>query len=92
MQGDKIQAFVKGHLQKQFNPQLQEDDVVILSYFGVGENKDEYPVVKSDYKVTFYRGTTVERGHGWQGREYGFNLVPFKDILKGETKGRLSVG
>ncbi|XP_035835845.1 uncharacterized protein LOC110906559 [Helianthus annuus] len=88
---EKIQACIKSHLIPVFDGQLQEDAVVILSKFGVGENKDLYKVVVQPYKINFYRCTTVTRVRGWQGVEYGFNFRAYEDILQGEALNALSV-
>ncbi|XP_022032893.1 uncharacterized protein LOC110934004 [Helianthus annuus] len=68
-----------------------EDDVVILSKFGVGENKDLYKVVVQPYKINFYRCTTVTPVRYWQGVEYGFSFRAYQDILQGEALNSLSV-
>ncbi|XP_022040445.1 replication protein A 70 kDa DNA-binding subunit A-like [Helianthus annuus] len=70
---------------------LQEDDVVILSKFVVGENKDQYKVVAHDYKINFYQCTTVTRVRECQCVEYGFNFIPYKDILQVEAAKSLSI-
>ncbi|XP_022007323.1 uncharacterized protein LOC110906510 [Helianthus annuus] len=88
--GVKIKGGIKSHLLPVFDGQLQEDDV-ILSKFGVGENKDQYKVVAHDYKINFYRCTTVTCVRDWQGVEYGFNFIPYKDILQGEAAKSSSV-
>ncbi|XP_021994021.2 uncharacterized protein LOC110890700 [Helianthus annuus] len=89
--GAKIQGGIKSHLIPVFDGQLQEDAVVILSKFGVGENKDLYKVVVQPYKINFYRCTTVTRVRDWQGVEYGFNFRAYEDILQGEVLNALSV-
>ncbi|KAJ0936765.1 putative nucleic acid-binding protein [Helianthus annuus] len=89
--GVKIQGGIKSHLIPVFDGQLQEDAVVILSKFGVGENKDLYKVVVQPYKINFYRCTTVTRVRDWQGVEYGFNFRAYEDILQGEALNALSV-
>ncbi|XP_035832819.1 uncharacterized protein LOC118481715 [Helianthus annuus] len=89
--GAKIQAGIKSHLIPVFDGQLQEDAVVILSKFGVGENKDLYKLVVQPYKINFYRRTTVTRVRYWQGVEYGFNFRAYEDILQGEALNALSV-
>ncbi|XP_022024784.1 uncharacterized protein LOC110925121 [Helianthus annuus] len=90
--GAKIQAGIKSHMIPVFDGQLQEDVVVILSKFGVGENKDLYKVVVQPYKINFYRCTTVTPVRDWQGVEYGFNFRAYEDILQGEALNALSVG
>ena len=75
-----------------FDSQLQEDSVVVLSRFGVGENLDPYKVVNHAYKINFYRCTTVRPAVGWEGVEYGFKLISHSLIDKGECKGLLTVG
>ncbi|XP_021991424.1 replication protein A 70 kDa DNA-binding subunit A-like [Helianthus annuus] len=90
--GAKIQAGIKSYLIPVFDGQLQEDVVVILSKFGVGENKDLYKVVVQPYKINFYRCTTVTHARDWQGVEYGFNFRAYEDILQGEALNALSVG
>ncbi|KAI3726888.1 hypothetical protein L1987_66694 [Smallanthus sonchifolius] len=89
--GDKIPAGIRNHLVPLFDSQLQEDDVVILSKFGVGENKDKYRLLSHEYKINFYKCTCVQRVDGWQGVEYGFKLIPFSKILSGEASEFLSV-
>ncbi|KAJ0846149.1 putative nucleic acid-binding protein [Helianthus annuus] len=89
--GAKIQGGIKSHLIPVFDGQLQEDAVVILSKFGVGENKDLYKVVVQPYKINFYRCTIVTRVRDWQGVEYGFNFRAYEDILQGEALNALSV-
>ncbi|XP_022041009.1 uncharacterized protein LOC110943575 [Helianthus annuus] len=89
--GVKIQAGIKSHLIHIFDGQLQEDVVVILSKFGVGENKDLYKVVVQPYKINFYRCTTVTPVRDWQGVKYGFNFRAYEDILQGEALNALSV-
>ncbi|XP_021979563.2 uncharacterized protein LOC110875668 [Helianthus annuus] len=89
--GAKIQGGIKSHLIPVFDGQLQEDAVVILSKFGVGENKDLYKVVVQPYKINFYRCTTVTRVRDWQGVEYGFNFRAYENILQGEALNALSV-
>ncbi|XP_035835685.1 uncharacterized protein LOC118483969 [Helianthus annuus] len=64
--GVKIQGDTKSHLIPVFDGQLQEDAVVILSKFGVSENKDLYKVVAHDYKINFYRCTAVTPVRDWQ--------------------------
>ncbi|XP_022014818.1 replication protein A 70 kDa DNA-binding subunit A-like [Helianthus annuus] len=88
--GAKIQGGIKSHLIPVFYGQIQED-VVILSKFGVGENKDLYKVVVHDYKINFYRCTNVTPVRDWQGVEYGFNFRAYQDILQGEALKSLSV-
>ncbi|XP_022041379.2 uncharacterized protein LOC110943958 [Helianthus annuus] len=68
-----------------------EDAVVILSKFGVGENKDLYKVVVQPYKINFYRCTTVTPVRDWKGVEYGFNFRAYEDILQGGALNALSV-
>ena len=92
LQGAKIHGGIKSHLIPVFDGQLQEDAVVILSKFGVGENKDLYKVVVQPYKINFYRCTTVTPVRDWQGVEYGFNFRAYEDILQGEALNALSVG
>ncbi|XP_035845173.1 replication protein A 70 kDa DNA-binding subunit B-like [Helianthus annuus] len=46
--GRKIQAGIKAPLIPMFISQLHEDEVVILSRFGVGENTDAYKVINHD--------------------------------------------
>ncbi|XP_035838002.1 uncharacterized protein LOC110895531 [Helianthus annuus] len=87
--GAKIQAGIKSHLIPVFDGQLQEDAVVILLKFGVGENKDLYKVVVQPYKINFYRCTTVTPVRDWQGVEYGFNFRSYEDILQGEALNAL---
>ncbi|KAF5805727.1 putative nucleic acid-binding protein [Helianthus annuus] len=89
--GAKIQGGIKSHLIPVFDGQLQEDAVVILSKFGVGENKDLYKVVVHPYKINFYRCTIVTRVRDWQGVVYGFNFRAYEDILQGEALNALSV-
>ncbi|XP_022027660.1 uncharacterized protein LOC110928917 [Helianthus annuus] len=89
--GAKIQAGIKSHLIPVFDGQLQEDAVVILSKFGVGENKDLYKVVVHDYKINFYRCTTITPVRDWQDFEYSFNFRAYQDILQGEALNSLSV-
>ncbi|KAJ0656995.1 putative nucleic acid-binding protein [Helianthus annuus] len=89
--GAKIQGGIKSLLIPVFDGQLQEDAVVILSKFGVGENKDLYKVVVQPYKINFYRCTTVTRVRDCQGVEYGFNFRAYEDILQGEALNALSV-
>ncbi|XP_022032870.1 uncharacterized protein LOC110933982 [Helianthus annuus] len=89
--GAKNQEGIKTHLIHVFDGQLQEDAVVILSKFGVGENKDLYKVVVQPYKINFYRCTTVTPVRDWQGVEYGFNFRAYEDILQGEALNVLSV-
>ncbi|KAJ0428279.1 putative nucleic acid-binding protein [Helianthus annuus] len=79
--GAMIQVGIKSHLMPVFDGQLQEDAVMILSKFGVGENKDLYKVVVQPYKINFYRCTTVTPVRDWQGVEYGFNFRAYEDIL-----------
>ncbi|XP_021984821.2 uncharacterized protein LOC110880646 [Helianthus annuus] len=90
--GAKIHAGIKTRLIPVFDGQLQEDAVVILSKFGVGENKDLYKVVVQPYKINFYRCITVTPMRDWQGVEYGFNFRAYEDILQGEALNALSVG
>ncbi|XP_035830073.1 uncharacterized protein LOC118479579 [Helianthus annuus] len=68
-----------------------EDAVVILSKFGVGENKDLYKVVVQPYKINFYSCTTVTPVRDWQDVEYGFNFGAYEDVLQGEALNALSV-
>lgn len=75
-----------------FDSQLEEDDVVVLSKFGVGEKKDIYRVVGHQFKIIFYHCTTVKHVKGWEGVEYGFNFLPFKEILSGEAKNLFNIG
>ncbi|XP_021980190.1 uncharacterized protein LOC110876324 [Helianthus annuus] len=89
--GAKIQAGIKSHLIPVFDGQLQEDAVVILSKFGVGENKDLCKVVVQPYKINFYRCTIVTPVRDWQGVEYSFNFRVYEDILQGEALNALSV-
>ncbi|XP_035844047.1 uncharacterized protein LOC118490492 [Helianthus annuus] len=89
--GAKIQAGIKSHLIPVFDGQLQEGAAVILSKFGVGENKDLYKVAVHDYKINFYRCTTITPVRDWQGVEYGFNFRAYQDILQGEALNTLSV-
>ena len=66
---------------------------MVLSKFGVGSTKgDLYPVVKHDYKVNFYRCTTVKPEVECEGFPYGFNLIPLKDILQNKKNERHTVG
>ncbi|XP_022042419.1 uncharacterized protein LOC110945091 [Helianthus annuus] len=71
--------------------QLHEDEIVILSRFGVGENMDPYKVVNHDYNINFYRCTVVTCANGWQGVDYGFNFMAHSDIVKGEGNNLLTV-
>ncbi|XP_021991049.1 uncharacterized protein LOC110887787 [Helianthus annuus] len=68
-----------------------EDAVVILSKFGVGENKDLYKVAVQPYKINFYRCTTVTPASDWQCVKYGFNFRAYEDILQGEALNALSM-
>ncbi|MFS7948332.1 putative U box domain, armadillo-like helical, Zinc finger, RING/FYVE/PHD-type [Helianthus anomalus] len=89
--GAKIQGGIKSHMIPVFDGQLQKDTVVILSKFGIGENKDLYKVVVQPYKINFYRCTTITRVRDWQSVEYGFNFRAYEDILQGEALNALSV-
>ncbi|KAM0000258.1 putative nucleic acid-binding protein [Helianthus debilis subsp. tardiflorus] len=89
--GSKVQAGIKASLIHVFISQLHEDEIVILSKFGVGENTDPYKVVNHDYKINFYRCTVVTRANGWQGVDYGFKFMAHSDIVKGEGKNLLTV-
>ncbi|XP_035830152.1 uncharacterized protein LOC110933065 [Helianthus annuus] len=89
--GRKIQAGIKAPLIPVFISQLHEDEVVILSRFGVGENNDTYKVVNHGYKINFYRCTVVTRASGWEGVDYGFNFMAHSEILKGEGKNLVTV-
>ncbi|XP_021975519.1 uncharacterized protein LOC110870647 [Helianthus annuus] len=90
--GTQIQAGIKALLIPVFMSQLHEDEVVILSRFGVGENMDPYKVVNHDYKINFYRCTVVTRANGSQGFDYGLNFMAHSDIVKGEGKNLLTIG
>ncbi|XP_021991461.1 uncharacterized protein LOC110888235 [Helianthus annuus] len=90
--GGKIQACLKINLIPVFDHQLQEYAVVILNKFGVGENNDPFKVVTYDYKINFYRCTTVTRVDSWECLEYGINFIAFKDILNGAANDLLIVG
>ncbi|KAJ0843589.1 putative Ubiquitin-like domain, nucleic acid-binding, Ubiquitin-like domain superfamily [Helianthus annuus] len=89
--GRKIQAGIKAPLIPVFISQLHEDEVVILSRFGVGENNDTYKVVNHGYKINFYRCTIVTRASGWEGVDYEFNFMAHSEILKGEGKNLVTV-
>ncbi|KAJ0440519.1 putative nucleic acid-binding protein [Helianthus annuus] len=90
--GGKIQACIKINLIPVFDHQLQGDAVVILKKFGVGENNDPFKVVTHDYKINFYRCTTVTRVDSWEGLEYGFNFIAFKDFLNRAANDLLTLG
>ncbi|XP_022025015.1 uncharacterized protein LOC110925368 [Helianthus annuus] len=90
--GRKNQAGIKAPLIPLFISQLHEDEVVILSRFGVGENTDAYKVINHGYKINFYRCTVVTRANGWQGVDYGFNFIAHSHILNGDGKDLLTCG
>ncbi|XP_022003738.1 uncharacterized protein LOC110901201 [Helianthus annuus] len=90
--GRKIQAWIKAPLIPVFISQLHEDEVVILSRFGVGENTDAHKVINHGYKINFYRCTVVTRANGWQGVDYGFNFIAHSHILNRDGKDLLTCG
>ncbi|XP_021975144.1 uncharacterized protein LOC110870259 [Helianthus annuus] len=65
-EGHKIQAGIKAPLIPLFISQLHEDEVVILSRFGVGENSDAYKVVNHgvDYGFNFMAHLEILKGEG----------------------------
>ncbi|KAK1423170.1 hypothetical protein QVD17_18465 [Tagetes erecta] len=89
--GVKIQAVLKQHLIPLFEHQLEEDNVVLISKFGVGTNTGPFKVIDHVYKINFYRCTTVQPAHGWEGVEYGFNFIPFPQIVSGVANQLLTV-
>ncbi|KAK1426540.1 hypothetical protein QVD17_15214 [Tagetes erecta] len=89
--GVKIQAVLKQHLIPLFEQQLEEDNVVLISKFGVGTNTGPFKVIDHVYKIYFYRCTTVQPAHGWEGVEYGFNFIPFPQIVSGVANQLLTV-
>lgn len=91
-QGGKIQATVKKELIPVFEQYIKEDVVLLIQRFGVGEQKDNFPIIKRKIKMNFYRCTQVFAEQTFTGHPYGFSFVPFTEVFKDKGKVLPNVG
>ncbi|XP_071714113.1 uncharacterized protein [Rutidosis leptorrhynchoides] len=87
----KIGVVVKKVLCPEFENDLQEGGVYILTNFGVGDNKGSYPVYMHKWKLNFYRNTTLRRVSSFDGPDNDFQFLPFSQVSDKKDETNLLV-
>ncbi|GJS42919.1 putative ribonuclease H-like domain-containing protein [Tanacetum coccineum] len=77
LQGNRVQATVKGKHISKFQLLLDEGACYRIGNFDVGENSGKWPLLNHRYKLNLFQGTTVTRVGSFDNNLRGFKFEHF---------------
>ncbi|KAK9705296.1 hypothetical protein RND81_07G045900 [Saponaria officinalis] len=87
----KIHATIKSSLISDFSQRLREGLLVIISNFGVDLNNDKQRVCSHNFKISFYRTTSIRECENIPIPLYDFDFVNFEDILSNKVNPNIFI-
>ncbi|GJY72120.1 ATP-dependent DNA helicase PIF1-like protein [Tanacetum coccineum] len=76
--GNRVQATVRNHDIKKFQPILDEGACYRITNFGIGENSGNFPLLEHRFKLSFFKNTALTRVESFDSNPRGFR---FESIL-----------
>nr|XP_043618183.1 replication protein A 70 kDa DNA-binding subunit C-like [Erigeron canadensis] len=89
--GNKIQAQCKNLLLGDFGQYLKEDSTIVIRRFGVAEQRDKYRVLPLNHKINLFKCSSIQTVTSFQGHPYGFDFVPFDQIIDNRARERFTI-
>ncbi|XP_035834260.1 replication protein A 70 kDa DNA-binding subunit E-like [Helianthus annuus] len=84
--GTKIQASCLHRLFSKFERHLNVDECLIIKRPPLAANTASFKIVPNNQKLSFYYHTFVEKCSNWDGPQFVFDFVDFKDVLSQRYK------
>ncbi|XP_022040807.1 uncharacterized protein LOC110943363 [Helianthus annuus] len=84
--GTKIQASCLHRLFSKFERHLNVDECLIIKRPSLAANTASFKIVPNNQKLSFYYQTFVEKCSKWDGPQFVFDFVDFKDVVSQRYK------
>ncbi|GJU77493.1 putative reverse transcriptase domain-containing protein [Tanacetum coccineum] len=75
--GNRVQATIRNHDIKKFQPILDERASYRISNFGIGENSGNFPLLEHRFKLNFFKNTALTRIESFDSNPRGFRFEHF---------------
>ncbi|GJX30897.1 replication protein A 70 kDa DNA-binding subunit B [Tanacetum coccineum] len=75
--GNRVQATVRNHDIKKFQPILDEGACYRISNLGIGENSGNFPLLEHRFKLSFFKNTALTRVGSFDSNLRGFRFEHF---------------
>ncbi|GJT75732.1 ATP-dependent DNA helicase PIF1-like protein [Tanacetum coccineum] len=74
---NRVQATIRKHDIKKFQPILDEVACYRISNFGIGENSGNFPLLEHRFKLSFFKNTALTRVESFDSNPRGFRFEHF---------------
>ncbi|KAF5817000.1 putative nucleic acid-binding protein [Helianthus annuus] len=88
----KIQASCLHRLFSKFERHLNVDECLIMKRPSLAANTASFKIIPNNQKLSLYYHTFVEKCSKWDGPQFIFDFVDFKDVLSQRNKEGTTIG